>query len=612
MPPKNSTKEGDSANASNAPANGEGTGQGVAPEAPMSGSNTPVATPSGTPAPPPPSSRPGSVRPSPAVRGRGGAKPLPKFAGRRSATARAELEAAEAKKKQAEAKAAAEEAKKKAKEDRKFGYGRGRGGSRGAPRGGRGRGGHIGDRLREYSSEASGTFGGGQASADIRYARTSRPGGSGSGGGGGGGGSGGRSGGSGYLGGSGTKRESGDVEMGGMRTHIKTEDGGYISSDEDENEGDKRDVDRMQVIDLTGDQEPDLEDPFVPVRLSRVPHKERAVGIQAEESPEASDAAEAVPEKRKGKQRARDVEVTGTAAVPKRPTTYSSSDTEGEPQIKQEPTDDEQTRPTTPEPAVTQPAAGIVSPGAELLDSPERSRKAKEKIKENAEIPEEGDESDVERPPEPHFQTQAEKDEWIRFYDDKQKVRHELGRLVPKAISAPDADGDTAMAEETGHAKRAKARQEEREKHVYLFQFPPVLPDLKAVTIKDDPDATEPNGDGNGDAMDVEETNGAAATSTAPAASSGSTRPSLPSGQVGKLRVHKSGKTTLDWGGTSLVLNLGAEATFLQNVLIAKVPETKPKEGEQPPEDVEDANAMGMGLIRAKFVLTPDWNEILN
>ncbi|KAF2216231.1 hypothetical protein CERZMDRAFT_109180 [Cercospora zeae-maydis SCOH1-5] len=610
MPPKKSTKEGDSANPSAAPGNGEGNGQGAAPEAPMSGTNTPVATPTGTPAPPTPSSRPGSARPSPAIRGRGGAKPLPKFAGRRSATARAELEAAEAKKREAEAKAAAEEAKKKAKEDRKFGYGRGRGGPRGGPRGGRGRGGHIGDRPREYASEASGVFGGGQTSADIRSARTSRPGGFGSGGGGGGGG-GGRSGASGYSGGSGIKRESGDIEMGGMRMHIKAEDGGYISSDEDENEGDKRDVDRMQVIDLTGDQEPDIEDPFVPVRLSRVPHKERAVGLQAEELPEGSDAAEAVSEKRKGKQRARDVEVTGTAAVPNRPTTYSSSDTEPEPQIKREPTDDDQTRPTTPELASAPNAAGAVSPGADLPSSPERRRKAKEKIKESAEIPDEGEESDIERPPEPHFQTQAEKDEWIRFYDDKQKVRHELGRLLPKDGSAPDADGDTAMAEETGHMRRAKARQEERENHVYLFQFPPVLPDLKAVTIKDDPDAAEANGNPDGDAMDVEESTAPAGAATAPETSSGSTRPSLPSGQVGKLRVHKSGKTTLDWGGTSMVLNLGADATFLQNVLVAKVPETKPKEGDQPPEDVEDASAMGMGLIRAKFVLTPDWDEIL-
>ena len=610
MPPKPPTKEGDASGADNEPVKVESASQQQpAPDAPMSGTNTPIGTPSGTPAPGTPASRPGSVRPSPAVRGRGGAKPQPRGIGRRSAASRAELEAAAAKKKEADAKAAVEEAKRKAKEDRKFGYGRGRGGK---PRGGRGRGGHMSDRPREHTSEAVGVFGGGRTVADAKSSRTSRPGYSGSGGGGGGGGGGtssggGRSGGSGYYAGSSIKREAGDrdVSMGGMQPPMTTEDGGYISSDEDEAEGVKRDIDRMQVIDLTGD-EPEVDDPFVPVRLTRVEHKERAVGVQAVDSPDTSDGAEVISDRKKGKQRAKDVEVTGTAAVPKRPTTYSSSDTEGEPQIKQEPTDDENTRPTTPE-----PGAAATSDVHDMPSSPESKRKAKEKIKANADAANaDGNESDIERPSEPHFQTQAEKDEWVRHYDDKQNIRHELGRLVPKDAAQPDAEGDTAMADDTPHLKRARERQRLREEHVYLFQFPPVLPDLRAISIKDEKEAAaRSNGDG-GDAMDVDDDTNDTITADDTAASR-SNRPNLPSGQVGKLRVHKSGKTTLDWGGTSMVLGLGAEATFLQNVLIAKVPETKPKEGEKPPDQQEDAVAMGMGIVRAKFVVTPDWGEIL-
>lgn len=474
----------------------------------------------------------------------------------------------------------------------------------------------MGDRPREHTSEAAGVFGGGRTITDTKGSRSNRPGHSVSGGGGGGGTSSGgaRSGGSGYYGGSAIKREAGtgDVDMGGMRPPINTEDGGYISSDEDEAEGAKRDIDRMQVIDLTGDNEPEIDNPFVPVRLTRVPHKERAIGLQAEDSPDTSDDAEVISDKKKGKQRARDVEVTGTAAVPKRPTTYSSSDTEGEPLIKQEPTDEEQTRPTTPEATNTHPGAVLTSPTHDPPSSPESKRKAKEKIKATADACRvDGNESDIERPLEPHFQTQAEKDEWVRHYDDKQNIRHELGRLVSHDVPQPDVEGDTTMTEETAHLKRSRERQRLREEHVYLFQFPPVLPDLKAISIKDEADVARSKGDGDG-AMDIDEESVDPVTAaTAKSATSKSNRPSLPSGQVGKLRVHKSGKTTLDWGGTSMVLGLGAEATFLQNVLIAKVPETKPKEGDKPLDQQEDAVGMGMGIIRAKFVLTPDWDEIL-
>lgn len=616
MPPKPPAKNGNTSAIGKEAVKLESVSQQAAPDAPMSGSNTPIVTPGGTPAPGTPAPRSGSARPSPAMRGRGGAKPQPKFAGRRSATARAELEAAEAKKKEAETKAAVEEAKRKAKEDRKFGYGRGRGG----PRGGRGRGGHMSDRPREYASEAAGVFGGGRAVSDTKGLRSSRPvypgsGGGGGGGGGGGSAGGGRSGAMGYYGGSGIKREGGDrdVEMGGVRPPMNAEDGLYISSDEDENEGVKRDIDQMQVIDLTGDNPPELENPFVPVRLSRVPHKERAVGLQAEDSPDSSDAADAISDKRRGKQRARDVEVTGTAAVPKRPTTYSSSDTEGEPQVKREPLDEEQTRPSAPEVGDLQSGVAITSPLDDMPSSPESKRKAKERIKATADATDvDGNESDIERPPEPHFQTQAEKDEWVRHYDDKQNIRHELGRLVPQDAPQPDAEGDSVMGEENGHLKRAQERQRLREEHVYLFQFPPILPDLKAISIKDETEAARPAGDA-GDSMDVDHDNAhdPNTADTAKSALSTSSGLSLPSGQVGKLRVHASGKTTLDWGGTSLVLGLGAEATFLQNVLIATVPETKPKEGDKPPDQQEDGIGMGMGIIRAKFVLTPDWDEIL-
>jgi DNA-directed RNA polymerase III subunit RPC4 len=49
----------------------------------------------------------------------------------------------------------------------------------------------------------------------------------------------------------------------------------------------------------------------------------------------------------------------------------------------------------------------------------------------------------------------------------------------------------------------------------------------------------------------------------------------------------------------------------LQNILIATVPETKP-DADAPAEDQEEAIGMSMGQVRGKFVVTPNWDEILH
>lgn len=597
-----------------------------------------------------PSSRPGSV----AASGRGRGKPTvaPKFAGRRSVTERQKLAEAEAKKKAAEQEAAAAQAKKDAREARRFGY-RGNDRGRGAGRGGRGRGGHMGDSHRQKEDVvASGPFSAGQVGADPKAAYSRRfgggggssgpfSGGSGSGGGGGGGGGGGSSGG-GYSGG-GIKREPGMAGdfSGGVRT-LKTEDGGYISSDDEDADPTmpKQDIDQMQVIDLTGDEaHSKRKDAFAPVRLTRVPHQDRTVGLSAEDAlaVDSSDSAELPPtEKKRGKQREKDLEITGSKHNI-RPAAYSSSDTENEPQIKPEPTDDEhQTRPTTPIPIEGDGMTTI--PMQDPPSSPETKRKAKQKIKAIADSMNSGDESDIPLPDPPRFQTQAELDEWKRHYKDLKDVRNELGRQLPKGYIPPSGDGDISVAAATGMSslslEKAKTQELTRSEHVYLFQFPPVLPSLIPISVKPDPEEPAPAENGE-DAMEVD-----------PKPKPSETNPSqlkpsplhLPSGHAGKLRIHKSGKATLDWGGTPYILSMGADATFLQNVLIAQIPETKPvpdapgdareaaeiaarvKKEEEERERVrgdggwegeeEIGVAMGMGQVRGKFVAVPDWGEI--
>jgi DNA-directed RNA polymerase III subunit RPC4 len=187
-----------------------------------------------------------------------------------------------------------------------------------------------------------------------------------------------------------------------------------------------------------------------------------------------------------------------------------------------------------------------------------------------------------------------------------------------------------APAEDDAFTQRAKRAEEIRSEHVYLFQFPPVLPDLTPVHVKPEQDtsATE-----DASAMDVDPPTTAPATAgpstvkleqgaaePKKSASSTATKPgqasaASSSGCVGKLRIHKSGRAVLDWGGTSLVLSAGADPSFLQNILVAKLPPVpaKAEEGATAEPEVEEAAlGMGMGQVRGKFVITPNWDEILS
>ena len=388
----------------------------------------------------------------------------------------------------------------------------------------------------------------------------------------------------------------GDVEM--MSRGVKTEDGGYISSDEDEMDVKgmgRLNVDDLGVIDLTQeDEEADPTRSFAPVRLKREAHKDRTLGLNADgattqdPSIASNDLGDPGGEKRKGKQRAKDVEVTGESE--KFQGTYSSSsENEQDPTIKAEPTDEDE-RAGTPEPVQRDPMLT-----QEMPSSPESKRKAKEKIKSNTLA--------GSAPERPVHQTQEEVDEWERHQSDLQLLYSELGTLT--LPPQPDRDGDAAMVDAQQQQLDKKADK------VYLFQFPPVLPDLLPIAVKPDPEAPPP---ADGQAMDVDkQPNNSSNPVTVSDDTSGQPRPpKLPSGAVGKLKIHKSGKATLDWGGTSLCVGMGAEASFLQDVLVASLPEHKvAANGGDGGGEVESGVAMAMGQVKGKFIVTPDWEEIL-
>ena len=98
----------------------------------------------------------------------------------------------------------------------------------------------------------------------------------------------------------------------------------------------------------------------------------------------------------------------------------------------------------------------------------------------------------------------------------------------------------------------------------------------------------------------------------------------LPSGMVGKLNVHRSGKVTLDWGGTDMEVKLGSEVDFLQDVVLV-TPAVKQEEhqaldidydsdvdgtGQTRGKKEKRGKAFALGHVRHKMVLIPDWARL--
>ncbi|KAL1304215.1 hypothetical protein AAFC00_000636 [Neodothiora populina] len=671
-PALQSTEAADATQAAAAPAT---TTPGAAPVAQMTPS---AATPAPSSAPTPAASavapkapaRTSSIRrpapsatPGPSTRGaKKTAIPAPK-AVRRSKEERETLEKAEQKKR-------ADEARVALREQRRSGRGRGDFKSdRG--RGGKARGGFMGDRERNIREQvASGPFSAGQVSAEASFAR--RPGGGPGYSGGGGGGGGGRGGGG---GGARIKVEGGAY---GSLHSIKPEDGGYISSDEDAGEeGPRQDIDIIDISDDEDDQGGGRG--MIPVRLSRVEHKEREKPISADvktkdakADPRASAGGARTPSPtavRKAKQRVKDIEVTASQRKWKG-AWVDSDDSEPEPQIKPEPTED----PTviTAEPMDTDVPIKESS-------SPETRRKSSKARVTYQGLPLEA----------PADQTLEEQREWMRHHMDLELIREELGQLaIPAtkpAATAPegeaagtDAQGDTDMGDAVDATELRRQQGEEqaapvedrRADRVYLFQFPPILPELRIATgpggvKKEAPPSPElsrrtkpaiipgSSTDTNTEAApinlddipDFSEAIAAAAAASSssntketavkvednggadiPSSAGQTTYRDLPSGYVGKFRIHASGRATFDWGGTSLQVGMGTDVKFLQDVVAARFYEPeeklehiagvggKKKEVKKEDKDVEKGpggEVMGLGQVRGKFVVTPNWEDIV-
>ncbi|KAL1646128.1 Translin-1 [Diplodia intermedia] len=410
------------------------------------------------------------------------------------------------------------------------------------------------------------------------------------------------------------KRERTIIRPDGDNEGVKSEDvdeEGYISSDpEIEILGPRQDVDNIETINLVSDDEDGgvemagglsrsrrsrtrLNTPgLAPIRIRRREHENapRKITAEAPGDPEIKTEPD-TSSPRKGKGKAKDVEVTGAQGRWKGAWGYE--DEEGLVTIKDEPSD---------EPTVV-PSDVPEEPVKDAPSSPELSKKTKPRIKQRRK---------------PRFRdvraalvSEEDKQEQERHEQSMKVLADELGEIVLPAAATPDVDagGDTAMADT--EAPKQEQPVDKKKDRAYLFQLPPVLPSLMVdETVKKEPPSPEATSRSNPVDLATPETH--SNTPVKPeddAAGIDTVSPELPaqlaSGAVGKLRVHQSGRTTLDWGGTSLELCMGMDASFLQDIIVTKVIPEEQRVGR------DGGEAMSVGQVCGKFVVTPDWDEIV-
>lgn len=199
---------------------------------------------------------------------------------------------------------------------------------------------------------------------------------------------------------------------------------------------------------------------------------------------------------------------------------------------------------------------------------------------------------------EPVLQTDEDRAEWERFQKNLSHIRAELG---PDDSAPQDNSGDVNMEGVNGNAKK----QSVRDNNVYLFQIPPLMPELLPPGIKKEPSEDEPVRSTSAPTAKGEVKVKVEEEFSDPSAK-GPDAPRFASGLVGKVRVRQSGRTTLDWGGTSYELTPGNRASFLQEVVsIQVVPENR----RNVPEKAGEATSLGR--VKGKFVVVPDWNQML-
>ncbi|KAF6845352.1 DNA-directed RNA polymerase iii [Colletotrichum musicola] len=165
------------------------------------------------------------------------------------------------------------------------------------------------------------------------------------------------------------------------------------------------------------------------------------------------------------------------------------------------------------------------------------------------------------------------------------------------------------VSDENSKARETSAVQD-KDGRLYLFQFPPLLPPLHpaaAAKVKPEPDDVVMLDPPSGESVDLTHM----ADAIKPKTENIEEKINLAdmsqlvsqAGMMGQLKVRKSGKVELDWGGRTLELSPAAGMNFLTTAVIVEESDEKLKQG------VMGGDSIGMGKIMGRFVLAPTWGD---
>ncbi|KAK0130032.1 hypothetical protein ONS96_000570 [Cadophora gregata f. sp. sojae] len=243
--------------------------------------------------------------------------------------------------------------------------------------------------------------------------------------------------------------------------------------------------------------------------------------------------------------------------------------------------------------------------------------------------------SNKKRDQKPVLQTEEDRAEYARHLLDVEVLAKELGGMQGNLNSSgkgKDAEGDNMMDD-------VSKPEDHRSGRLYLFQFPPVLPELynpvdgnprKNIDLTqaeaekpkyNDADVqmtgTEPSSKSKGKLKDRSDLIGeappikveeeAVPLDKVKKEEVKNGRPPYVNeeGWIGKLIVRKSGRVELSWGGVNLLVGRGVDAGFLTTGIVVDSLEKGPPGGGAP-----EGRALSMGQIMGKFVVTPDWEHM--
>jgi DNA-directed RNA polymerase III subunit RPC4 len=354
----------------------------------------------------------------------------------------------------------------------------------------------------------------------------------------------------------------------------------------------------------------DREKGLRPVRVERHEHVERVVSVNMESSTSKPAEAEAKYED--------EVEESHPKKTgPEDDSLFVRDDDAIEPQVKEEPVDEDHTMTN----AV--PHDDGFLPAQKVKVRRRLSPKTPEP--EPAPVP---PSKPVAKDPRSLLRTKEDIEEYERHARDLEAIL-ELLSVEPKESTAerlePPAEGptepDTAVSDQEKEEKVEDAEEDETKDklagQLFLMQFPPMTPNLIVPgtgNCSTEDAATEvqavPVGTRSGEAAvklesgEVEILDGPdGTTSKAPSKILTAAGWQLSAGRVGKLNVHKSGRVTMDWGGISFELDRATPVDFLQEALIVSAPEASTPE--------EENRVWAMGQLSGKFTVTPDWEKML-